>query len=101
MYEDYTNLYNKYKDKPFSEEVVYECKKEWDALTDKYLSRWSKEQLIDSLKTMWTLLNDEMGSRSRNEQYENFLAALDWYSDRMNINRWCRLQLLIGNAESH
>lgn len=42
-----------------------------------------------------------MGDQTREEQWNSFVAYLSYCSDRMNINRWCRLQLLIGNAQSH
>ena len=45
---------------------------------------------------MWTLLNQEISDEEN--YFNNFKSYLYYASDRMNLNRWCRLQLLLGNA---
>lgn len=95
MFDDYYRLYEKcekliapsYKD-------LLEIQEEWNKLTIKYI----KDLKGEDLTTMWTLLNDEMCDKDN--YFNNFVADLEYYSDRMNLNRWCRLQLLLGNAVS-
>ena len=101
MFEDYNKLYERCTKVENLDEEIDEIVSEWDKLTEKYFSHFSKEEIIDSLKSMWTLLNEDMGDNSQEEQWNIFVSSLGYYSDRMNINRWCRLQLLLGNAQSH
>lgn len=101
MFEDYNRLYERCTKVENLDEEIDEIVSEWDKLTEKYFSHLSKEEIIDSLKSMWTLLNEDMGDNSQEEQWDIFVSSLAYYSDRMNINRWCRLQLLLGNARSH
>lgn len=101
MFEDYNRLYERCTEVENLDEEIDEIVSEWDKLTEKYFSHFSKEEIIDSLKSMWTLLNEDMGDNSQEEQWDIFVSSLGYYSDRMNINRWCRLQLLLGNARSH
>lgn len=101
MFEDYNRLYERCTKVENLDEEIDEIVSEWDKLTEKYFSHFSKEEIIDSLKSMWTLLNEDMGDNSQEEQWDIFVSSLGYYSDRMNINRWCRLQLLLGNARSH
>lgn len=101
MYKDYLKFYSKYKDMTYSETVVAEAKKEWDLLTNKFFNRFSKEEIIDGLESMWTLFNNDTKMLEKEEQWDIFLQDLYYYMDRMNINRWCRLQLLLGNSKSH
>lgn len=101
MFEDYNKLYERCTKVENLDEEIGEIVSEWDKLTEKYFSHFSKEEIIDSLKSMWTLLNEDMGDNSQEDQWGIFVSSLGYYSDRMNINRWCRLQLLLGNARSH
>ena len=101
MFEDYNRLYERCTKVKNLDEEIDEIVSEWDKLTEKYFSHFSKEEIIDSLKSMWTLLNEDMGDNSQEDQWDIFVSSLAYYSDRMNINRWCRLQLLLGNAQSH
>ena len=101
MFEDYNRLYERCTKVENLDEEIDEIVSEWDKLTEKYFSHFSKEEIIDSLKSMWTLLNEDMGDNSQEDQWDIFVSSLAYYSDRMNINRWCRLQLLLGNAQSH
>ena len=101
MFEDYNRLYERCTKVENLDEEIDEIVSEWDKLTEKYFSHFSKEEIIYSLKSMWTLLNEDMGDNSQEEQWDIFVSSLGYYSDRMNINRWCRLQLLLGNARSH
>ena len=101
MFEDYNKLYERCTKVENLDEEIDGIVSEWDKLTEKYFSHFSKEEIIDSLKSMWTLLNEDMGDNSQEDQWDIFVSSLGYYSDRMNINRWCRLQLLLGNARSH
>lgn len=101
MFEDFYKLYERCEKVENLDEEIDEIVSEWDKLTEKYFSHFSKEEIIDSLKSMWTLLNEDMGNNSQEDQWDIFVSDLAYYSDRMNINRWCRLQLLLGNARSH
>lgn len=101
MFEDYNRLYERCTKVENLDEEIDEIVSEWDKLTEKYFSHFSKEEIIDSLKSMWTLLDEDMGDNSQEDQWDIFVSSLGYYSDRMNINRWCRLQLLLGNAQSH
>lgn len=101
MFEDYNRLYERCTKVENLDEEIDEIVSEWDKLTEKYFSYLSKEEIIDSLKSMWTLLDEDMGDNSQEDQWDIFVSDLAYYSDRMNINRWCRLQLLLGNAQSH
>ena len=101
MYKDYHKFYLWCSKVNYSPHNMNIAKRRWDKLTVKYFSRFEKDQIVSALQDMWTLLNDEMGRRTNEEQWNEFVGYLNYASDRMNINRWCRLQLLIGNARSH
>lgn len=100
-FEDYDNLLARCEQVKDLDKEIGEIKKEWDRLTVKFFETSTQEEIVEALQSMWTRLNDEMGEQSREEQWNSFVALLFCYSDRMNINRWCRLQLLLGNAWSH
>lgn len=100
-FEDYDNLLARCEQVKDLDKEIGEIKKEWDRLTVKFFETSTQEEIVEALQSMWTRLNDEMGEQSREEQWNSFVAFLSCYSDRMNINRWCRLQLLLGNAWSH
>lgn len=100
-FEDYDALADRCHAVQNLDSEIHEIKEEWDKLSARLFETFSKKELIEALQSVWTLLNDEMGSNSREEQWNSFVSLLDYYSDRMNINRWCRLQLLLGNAVSH
>ena len=93
MFEDYYKLYKKCEKikKPTYKKLV-KIQEKWNKLTIKYL----KDIKSETLTTMWTLLDDELCDNKN--YFNNFVAYLNYYSDRMNLNRWCRLQLLLGNA---
>lgn len=93
MFEEYYNLYEKCEkiDNPSYKDLV-EIRKEWDNLTSKLFENFD----IEDITTMCTCLDDNLCNS--NEYWDNFRSSLDYYSDRMNLNRWCRLQLLLGNA---
>ena len=101
MFEDYNKLYERCTKVENLDKEIDEIVSEWGKLTEKYFSHFSKEEIIRGLKSMWTLLNEDMGDNSQEDQWDIFVSDLAYYSDRMNINRWCRLQLLLGNAQSH
>ena len=101
MFEDYNRLYERCTEVENLDKEIDEIVSEWDKLTEKYFSHFPKTEIIRGLKSMWTLLNEDMGDNSQEDQWNIFVSDLGYYSDRMNINRWCRLQLLLGNARSH
>lgn len=101
MYKDYEAFYNKCMEVKDLDKEIGNLKKEWDELTAKLFSNFPKEEIIDSLQEMWTLLGVDTGENSKEDYWDTFVADLHYYYDRMNINRWCRLQLLIGNVKSH
>lgn len=100
-FEDYDNLLTRCEQVKDLDKEIKEIKKEWDRLTAKFFETSTQEEIVEALQSMWTRLNDETVEQSREEQWNSFVALLSCYSDRMNINRWCRLQLLLGNAWSH
>lgn len=77
-----------------SHKQLKEIEAEWKELTLELFESIDKDDLTD----MWTLLDDELCDS--NNYWDNFRGYLSYCSDRMNINRWCRLQLLLGNAIS-
>lgn len=100
-FEDYNNLLERCEQVKDLDKEIGEIKKEWDRLTAKFFETSTKEDIIEALQSIWTRLDNEMGDQTREEQWNSFVAYLSYCSDRMNINRWCRLQLLIGNVQSH
>ena len=100
-FEDYDALVERCRAVRNLDNEIHEIKEEWDKLSARLFEMFPKKEIIRALQSMWTQLNDETGSNSREEQWTSFVSLLDCYSDRMNINRWCRLQLLLGNAVSH
>lgn len=101
MYKDYEAFYNKCEKVTDLDREIVGLKQEWDKLTLMFFDNFSKEEIINALQGMWTLLGEETGETSKEDYWDSFVADLRYYYDRMNINRWCRLQLLIGNAQSH
>ena len=101
MYKDYHKLYLWCAKVNFSPQNVGIAKRRWDKLTVKFFSHFTKEEIVSAMQDLWTNLNSEMGFNSQEDQWNSFVSYLDYCSDRMNINRWCRLQLLLGNARSH
>ena len=101
MFEDYNRLYERCIKVENLDKEIDEIVSEWNKLTEKYFSHFPKKEIIRGLQSMWTLLNKDMGDNSQEDQWDIFVSDLGYYSDRMNINRWCRLQLLLGNARSH
>lgn len=93
MFEKYYSLSEKCGelDNPTYEQLK-EIQKEWDSYTLELFKNFDFNDIID----MWTLLNEEMSDEEN--YYNNFRGYLSYSSDRMNLNRWCRLQLLLGNA---
>lgn len=91
MFEEYYSLYEKCEklNNPTYKQLE-EIEKEWNKLTIKLFKNFD----IKGITEMWTdldIINDY-------DYYENFVSSLEYYYDRMNLNRWCRLQLLLGNA---
>ena len=82
----------------FTEGNALVVKLKWDRLTQRFLKQFKKQDLVDDLCLMNTLLDKEMGSCNKESYFKEFTGLLETYADRMTINRWCRLQLLICNA---
>ena len=93
MFEKYYSLAEKCEqlDNPTYEQLK-EIQKEWDSYTLELFKNFDFNDIIE----MWTLLNEEICDEDN--YYNNFRSYLSYASDRMNLNRWCRLQLLLGNA---
>lgn len=100
MFEDFYKLYERCEKVKNLDKEIDEIVSEWGKLTEKYFSHFPKVEIIRGLKSMWTLLDEDMGRNSQEEQWNIFVSDLGYCSDRMNINRWCRLQLLLGNVQS-
>ena len=91
MFEEYYSLYEKCeKLKNPTYKQLKEIEKEWNKLTIKLFKNFD----IKDITEMWT----DLDSINEYDYYKNFVSSLEYYSDRMNLNRWCRLQLLLGNA---
>ena len=65
----------------------------WKCASKKYL----KNQDIDDMVEMWTNLNS-LRQETYQECYDKFRPYLMYATDRMGINRWLYLQLLINKA---
>lgn len=92
MFEKYYKLYKKCaKIKKPTYSKLIKIKKEWDKLTLELFDGFDIKDIVE----MWTLLDNTLCDK---EYFSNFTASLEAYSDRMNLNRWCRLHLLLGNA---
>lgn len=91
LFEEYYSLYEKCEklNNPTYKQLK-EIEKEWNKLTLKLFKNFD----IKDITEMWTNLD----SINICDYYDNFVSSLEYYSDRMNLNRWCRLQLLLGNA---
>ena len=95
MYREYGALREKcdlLPDEPTYQDLL-PIKAEWDKLTLKLFQRFDISEITD----MWTRLDSEICD---SDYFDNFVSYLYYASDRMNLNRWCRLQLLLGNALS-
>lgn len=93
MTEKYNKLYVKcLKLKNPSFKQLKKIEQEWNKLTIELF----KDTDIKDITELWTLLNEEMCDSEN--YFNNFVSYLCYSADRMNINRWCRLQLLLGNA---
>lgn len=101
MVTEYENFYHKCMGVKDLDNEIGDLKREWDNLTAKFFGGANKDVIIEALQDMWTLLGEETGESTKEEYWDEFVSDLHYYYDRMNINRWCRLQLLIGNAQSH
>ena len=82
----------------FTEGNALVVKLKWNRLTQRFLKQFKKQDLVDDLSLMNTLLDKEMGSCNKERYSNEFAGSVGTYADRMTINRWCRLQLLICNA---
>lgn len=91
MFEEYYKLYEKCaKIKKPTYKKLKKIEEEWNELTLKLFENFD----IKDIRTMWT----DLDGMNDYDYFENFVSSLYYYSDRMNLNRWCRLQLLLGNA---
>ena len=93
MFKEYYKLFEKCEkiENPNYEQLK-EIKKEWDKLTLEFFKSFD----IKDFTELFTRLNEDLCDK--NNYFNNFTSSLSYYSDRMNLNRWCRLQLLLENA---
>lgn len=96
LFDEYWALYEKCEKIENINDNIKEVMSEWNKLTDKLFMMFTKEEIIEALKELYTRLDEELLG-SPKEQWENFVGYLYYCSDRMNMNRWCRLQLLLKN----
>lgn len=97
MFKEYYGFYeycSKIKDINDSAPEVYE---KWKELSKQFFSFFDTQSLIDGLVSLYTSTDSELGETDIDKLWANFVASLEYYSDRMNLNRWVRLQLLIVN----
>ena len=94
MFEEYYNLYEACEkiENPTYDDII-KIKKQWDDLTLKFFENFD----LSEMTSMWTNLSANLCDSDK--YWENFVEYLNYSSDRMNLNRWCRLQLLLGNCE--
>lgn len=97
MFDEYWAFYEECEKIEDINDNIKEVMSEWNKLTDKFFMVFTKEEIIEALRELYTRLDEELLGTPK-EQWENFVAYLCYYSDRMNMNRWCRLQLLLKNV---
>lgn len=98
LFDEYWAFYEKCEKIEDINDDIKEVMAEWNRLTDKFFATSTKEEIVEALKELYTRLDEELLGTLK-EQWENFVAYLHYYSDRMNMNRWCRLQLLLRNIQ--
>ena len=90
FYKDEFNLSN---DVVKDAKTINHIKYLWKCASKEYL----KNQDIDDMVAMWANL-DSLRQETYQECYDDFRSYLMYATDRMGINRWLSLQLLINKA---
>jgi len=68
----------------------------WKLMSEKYFLSYN--DLPNRLTDIWCETKDLDKFENYLKMYNSFLNYLDYCSDRMNVNRWLRCQLLLQNC---
>lgn len=96
LWEKFYDLGESIEDKEYTLEEMKNIQTSWKDLSKVFLNHIKIDDLLD----MFTYLNSTIlaDNQTGNELLQEFASYLCYASDRMNINRWCRLQLTLENA---
>ena len=94
-FEEWNKLVERYKDKDFGlENVRYAFEKDFVILSAKLL----KGEDTADIASMWCDLTDVKEVKSVKDAYETAYAYLEYAVDRMCLNRWLYIRLLLNTA---
>ena len=96
LWEKFYELGESIEDKEYTLEEMKNIQTCWKDLSKVFLNHIKVDDLLDMFTSLdSTILAD---NQTGNELLQEFASYLCYASDRMNINRWCRLQLTLENA---
>lgn len=96
LWEKFYELGESIEDKEYTYQEMEKIDIQWKELSRVFLNHVKIDDLLD----MFTYLDSSIlcDNQTGNELLQEFASYLCYASDRMNINRWCRLQLTLQNA---